>query len=63
MNPSPNLIEQEKGSIMNSFGSSSQDQYIETNTKIILTRVFKSVGMKKSPLRTQVQVHCPHLKL
>ena len=41
MNPSPNLSDQEKRSIATYFGCSSQDQCIETNTKIILTRVLK----------------------
>ena len=40
MNPSPNLSDQEKRSIATYFGCSSQDQCIETNTKIILTRVL-----------------------
>ena len=40
MNPSPNLTDQEKRSIVTSFGSSSQDQCIETNTKRILTHVL-----------------------
>ena len=40
VNPSPNLIDQEKLSIETSFGYSSQDQTIETNTKRILTHVL-----------------------
>ena len=41
VNPSLKLTDQQNSSVMNSFGSSSQDQCIETNTKIILTRVLK----------------------
>ena len=40
MNSSPKLTDQEKCSIATYFGSSSQDQFIETNTKIILTHVL-----------------------
>ena len=40
MNPPPNLTNQEKKSVMNSFDSSSQDQCIETNTKGILTNIL-----------------------
>ena len=40
VNPSPKLTDQEKKSVMNYFDSSSQDQCIETNTKIILNRVL-----------------------
>ena len=36
MNPSPKLTDLEKKHVINSFDSSSQDQFIETNTKIIL---------------------------
>ena len=39
VNPSQKLTYQEKCSIDNSFGSSSQDQYIETNTKIIIAHI------------------------
>ena len=37
VNSSPKLTDLEKKHVMNSFDSSSQDQCIETNTKIILT--------------------------
>ena len=37
VNPYPKLTDLEKKSVMNSFDCSSQDQCIETNTKIILT--------------------------
>ena len=40
VNPSPKLTDQEEKNVMNSFASSSQDQCIETNTKIILTHVL-----------------------
>ena len=41
LNPSPNLTDQEKSSVMNYFGSSSKDQCIETDTKRILKHVLK----------------------
>ena len=41
VNPSPELTDQENRSIENYFGSSSQDQCIENNTKRILTHVLK----------------------
>ena len=41
VNTSPKLTDQEKRSIATSFGSSSQYQYIETNTKRILTHELK----------------------
>ena len=41
VNPSPKLTDQEKKSVMNYFDSSSQDQCIETNKKIILTHVLR----------------------
>ena len=40
VNPSPKLTNQENRSIETSFGSSSQYQCIETNTKRILTHVL-----------------------
>ena len=40
MNPSPKLTDPEKKHVMNYFDSSSQDQCIETNTKIIMTHVL-----------------------
>ena len=33
VNPSPKLTDQENKNVMNYFGSSYQDQFIETNTK------------------------------
>ena len=42
VNPSPKLTDQEKISVMNSFGYSSQDKCIETNTKGIMTHVLNS---------------------
>ena len=48
MNPSPKLTDQENISIATFFGSSYQDQCIETNTKIILTRVLKSLNENNS---------------
>ena len=48
MNPYPKLTDQEKKSVMNSFDSSSQDQCIETNTKIILTHVLMCWNEDKS---------------
>ena len=48
MNPSTKLTDQEKRSITTSFGSSSQDQCIETNTKIILTHVLNIWNEKNS---------------
>ena len=44
MNPSPKLTDQENRSI----GSSSQYQGIETNAKIILTRVLKHQNENKT---------------
>ena len=41
VNPLPKLTDQENHSIVTPFGSSYQDQYIETKTKIILTHVLK----------------------
>ena len=41
VNLSPKLTDQEKKSVMNYFYSSSQDQYIETNTKRILTYILR----------------------
>ena len=38
--PSPKLTDQENKYVRNSFGASSQDQYIETNMKLILTHVL-----------------------
>ena len=48
MNLSPKLTDQEKRSIATSFGSSSQDQCIETNKKRILTHVLNRWNEKKS---------------
>ena len=48
VNPSTKLTDQGKSSVMNSFGSYSQDQCIETNTKIIMTRVLKRLNENKS---------------
>ena len=48
VNPSPKLTDQEKDSIATSFGPSSQYQCIETNKKIILTRLLKSWNENKS---------------
>ena len=48
LNPSPKLTDQEKKSVMNYFDSSSQYQYIETNTKIILTHVLMCWNEDKS---------------
>ena len=52
MSPSPKLTGQEKRSIENSFGSSSQYQGIETNPKIILTHVLNSWNENKSSAHT-----------
>ena len=48
MNPPPKLTDQEKRSIATYFRSSSQDQSIENNTKIILTHILKHLNVKKS---------------
>ena len=48
MNPSPKLTDQEKRNIGTSFGSSSQDQGIEANTKRILTQVLNSWNEENS---------------
>ena len=48
MNPSPNLTDQEKHSIVTAFGSSYQDQGIKTNKRIILNHVLKRWNEKKS---------------
>ena len=47
MTPSPKLTNQEKKPVRNSFDASSQDQYIETNTKRILTHVLRRWDEKK----------------
>ena len=41
VNPPPKLTDQEKRSIVVSFGSSPQDQSIENNKKRIMTHVLK----------------------
>ena len=48
VNPSPKLTDQEKCSIETYFWWSYQDQCIETNKKIILTRLLKSWNENKS---------------
>ena len=48
MNPSPNLTDQEKKSVMNSFDYYDQYQCIETNMKIILTHVLMRCNEYKS---------------
>ena len=48
VNPSPKLTDQEKRSIVTSFGSSSQYQCIKTNTKRITTHVLKRWNEKNS---------------
>ena len=48
VNPSPKLIDQENRSIATSFCSSSQDQSIENNTKIILNHILKRWNENKS---------------
>ena len=48
MNPSPKLTDQEKHNIGTSLGYSSQDQCVETNTKIIITHVLKRWNEHKS---------------
>ena len=46
--PSPKLTNQEKKCVGNSFDVSSQDQCIETNSKIILTHVLRRWDENKS---------------
>ena len=48
VNPSSKLTDQENESVMNYFGSSSQDQFIETNTKIIMNHVLRRSNEDKS---------------
>ena len=48
VNPSPKLTDQEKKGVMNYFDSSSQNQFIETNTKRILNRVLRRCNEDKS---------------
>ena len=48
VNLSPKLTDLEKRSIATCFWSSSQDQYIETYTKIILTHVLNRWNENKS---------------
>ena len=48
MNPSPKLTDKEKRIVATSFGYSSQDQGIETNTNIIMNHVLKHWNEKKS---------------
>ena len=40
VSPSPELTDLEKKHVINSFGSSYQNQYIKTNTKRMLTHVL-----------------------
>ena len=55
-NPSPKLTGQEKRSIATYFGSSYQDQSIENNAKIILTRVLKRCIENKSSAQSSTCV-------
>ena len=48
VNTSPKLTHLEKKHVMNYFDSSSQDQFIGTNTKIILTHVLRRWNEYKS---------------
>ena len=48
VNPSPKLIDQEKSSVMNYFGSPSKYQCIETKKKRILTHVSNHRNKNKS---------------
>ena len=48
MNPSLKVTDKEKRSIATSFGSSSQDQGIENNAKIILTHILIRWNENKS---------------
>ena len=48
VNPSPNLTDQDKKSVINYFDSSSQNQCIETNTKRILTHFLRLCTENKS---------------
>ena len=48
VNPSPNLTDQEKKSVMNYFDYSSQYQCIETNRKIILIHILRRWNKNKS---------------
>ena len=48
MNTSQNLTDQENLIIVTSFGSSSQDKVIETNTKIFMVQVLKSCNESMS---------------
>ena len=48
VNPSQKLTDQENKTVMNSFDSTSQDQYIETNTKRVLTHVLMRWNEDKS---------------
>ena len=56
VNPPPKLTDQEKRIIATYFESSFQDQFIETNTRRILTRVLKRWN-ETILLHTQVHVH------
>ena len=62
VNPSPKLTDQENHNNATDFGSSSQDQSIENNTKRILTHVLNSWN-ETSQVHTQVHVHEYLLKL
>ena len=48
LNPSPNLSDREKKSVMDYFDYSSQDQCIEPNTKIIMTHILRRWNEDKS---------------
>ena len=60
MNPSPKLTDQEKRSIVTSFGSSYKYQSIQNNTKIILTHVLKRWNENKSSAHP---ITCPLISI
>ena len=60
LNPLPMLTDKEKHSIASSFGSSSQYQCVETNTKRILTDVLKRWNENKSSAHTRTCALTPY---
>ena len=60
VNPSPKVTDQENKSVMDSFDSSSRDQCIETNAKIILTNFLMRWNEDKSIARPSTCLFTPY---
>ena len=59
MTPSPKVTDQEKECVRNYFDASSQDQCIETNSKIIMTHVLRRWDEIKSNAHPSTSVLTP----